>query len=470
MSEVGKGSSILRTVAPLLALFIILTIGGALLPYVLPEETVPTMPPVTPPSAVLDSLQIGTSQIRVPVDLKTFAEKAKRGEVSVSINVWTSLTPLEAMAFNSIISQFGREYPGIKVNHRGAAANMKEVLRASIRDAENSAHVLSWTHNWTGELAEGALIVSLSQVLPRETLEDLRAQYAPFAYSAGIYKQELYGLPWAAESTVLICNADLTGGVLPQRFSQLEEIMARYHKPERGTYGLAWQVDPYHVYPIVTAFGGFYYDEEKDQLGLNSPGTVTGFFLLSHVLPYMFTRDVGHEAQLSLFEEGRAPCIITGSWNVLRIGEKVRNILVGPVPEIEGKTPRPFSAVRLMWVTKAAESDKDRLYASLLFVLWFTLNDNVAKTLVEEARLVPVKLSAIDFVRKNAEKYSAVAGALSAVANGALLPKSTKMAKVWGPLREALSAMISIYNEKGKEEALRQLRPLLEEAQRKAAS
>ena len=123
-----------------------------------------------------------------------------------------------------------------------------------------------------------------------------------------------------------------------------------------------------------------------------------------------------------------------------------------------------------MWVTKAAEGDKDRLYASLLFVLWFTLNDNVAKTLVEEARFVPVKLSAIDFVRKNAEKYPVVAGALSAVANGALLPKSTKMAKVWGPLREALSTMISIYNEKGKEEALRQLRPLLEEAQRKAAS
>ncbi|MEN2999702.1 MAG: extracellular solute-binding protein [Acidilobaceae archaeon] len=465
----SRDSPVFKVVLPLVALFLVLVLAGALLPYVLPEETRPT-PTATPPPEALETLQIGTTQLRVPAELKAFAERAKKGEVSVAINLWTSFMPFEVATFNALVSQFAKEYPGIKVNYRGTVANMKEAVKAGIiaGDTENTAHVFTWAHDWTGELAEGGFLVSLSKALPKETLEDLRTQYASYAYSAGVYKLELYGLPWAAESIVLVCNADLTGGALPQRFSQLEEIMARHHKPERRSYGLAWQIDPYHVYPLVTAFGGFYYDEDRDAVGLNSPGTVEGFsFLLSRIFPYMFTGDLGHEAQLSLFEEGRAPCIVTGPWNIPRIREKVKNFLVGPFPEIEGKVPRPFSGVKLMWVTKAAESSKERLYASLLFVLWFTLNDEALKVLVDDAGFVPVKLSMLDFVRKNVDKYPVVVGISNAVANGALMPKSMKMAKVWGPIGEAVSSMITNYNEKGKEEAVRQVKPLLDEAQRK---
>jgi hypothetical protein len=41
------------------------------------------------------------------------------------------------------------------------------------------------------------------------------------------------------------------------------------------------------------------------------------------------------------------------------------------------------------------------------------------------------------------------------------------MAKVWGPVAEALSSMITIYNERGREEAVASVSKLLDEAQRK---
>jgi arabinogalactan oligomer/maltooligosaccharide transport system substrate-binding protein len=244
--------------------------------------------------------------------------------------------------------------------------------------------------------------------------------------------------------------------------------MKRWYNPERKTYGLAWQIDPYHVYPLITAFGGFYYDEDRDAVGVNSAGAVEGFkFLLSKVFPYMFTGDLGHEAQLSIFEEGRAPCIVTGPWNIPRIKEKVARIAIGPIPEIDGMKPKPFSGIKLLWITKAAEADRNRLYASILFALWFTLNDDVIRMLMEEAGFIPVKVSSLDFLRANRDKYPIVAGFSMALADSTPMPKSVKMAKVWGPVAEALSSMITIYNERGREEAVASVSKLLDEAQRK---
>lgn len=440
------------------------------------QETTPTTPIQTTPTqqatppAGLTTLEIGTSKIRVPMDFYDFVSKAKTGAVSVTINFWTAMMPFEVAVVDKIVKQFMSEYPGVKVRYTGTVANMKEAIKAGIvaGDVENTAHVFTWAHDWTGEMADGGFIVSLSKYLPRETIEDLRREYVAFAYTAGVYKLELYGLPWAAEGIALICNLDLTGGVVPKTFSQLEDIMRKWYNPERGTYGLAWQIDPYHVYPLVTAFGGYYYDEDRDAVGVNSDGTVEGFkFLFSRVMPYMFTKDLGHEAQLSLFEEGKAPCIVTGPWNMPRIKERVARIAVAPIPEIDGKTPKPFSGVKLLWVTKAAEADKNRLYASILFALWFTLNDNVIKTLMDEAGFIPVKVSMVDYLRANAEKYPIILGFSSSLANSVPMPKSVKMAKVWGPVAEALSSLITIYSERGRDEAVASVKSLLDEAQSK---
>lgn len=441
-------------------------------PLTTPPTTPPvTTPPTTPtPTPTLRTLEIGTSKIRVPPDFYDFVTKAKTGAVRVTINFWTAMMPFEVKVVESIVQRFKSEYPGIDVRYTGTVTNMKEAIKAGIiaGDVENTAHVFTWAHDWTGEMADGGFIVSLSKYLPRETIEDLRREYAGFAFSAGVYKLELYGLPWAAESIAFICNMELTGGVFPTKFSQLEELMAKWYKPDRKTYGLAWQIDPYHIYPLVTAFGGFYYDEDRDVVGVNSEGTIRGFeFLFSKILPYMFTGDLGHEAQLSIFEEGRAPCIVTGPWNIPRIKERVAKIAVGPLPEIDGMTPRPFSGIKLLWVTKAAEADTNRLYASILFALWFTLNDNVIKTLMDEAGFIPVKVSMIDYLRANKDKYPIIAGFSASLANSIPMPKSVKMAKVWGPVSEALSSLITIYNEKGSKEAVAEVRRALDEAQKK---
>ncbi|MEN2999245.1 MAG: extracellular solute-binding protein, partial [Acidilobaceae archaeon] len=437
MRAASTDSSVFKRI--LLFIVLALVLSGALLPfvvlYILQNKTRPT----TPPSTERDMLRIGDIQIRVPPQLKAFAERAKRGEINVTVNILVVLRGLESVPLVDQISRFMQEYPGINVNYGGKGTDVREIMYEDFVIGEGKkAHVLVWSHNWTGELAEGGFLVSLSKVLPTEVLEQLKSQYAPYASSAGVYRQELYGLPLNVESSVLLCNSDLTGGVLPQRFSQLEEIMSRHYKPEGKTYGLAWQINSYHVYPVVTAFGGFYYDEEKDTVGLNSPGTVEGFsFLLSRVFPYMLIRIgvLGEWTQIyEIFEKGRAPCLVTGSWNIYSIKYKVKNLLVGPIPEIEGKVPRPLSGVQLMGLTTAAEDDLLTLYASILLIICLTLKEETLRALASEAVYVPAKLSTIDFVRKNADRYPLAAGVMKSVDNSVLMSSSSKMAKVWGPI------------------------------------
>ena len=435
-------------------------------PTTTPEKT--TSSETTKPEMPI--LQIGESSIRVSSDFYEFVEKARKGEISVSINFWTSMLPFEVAIVEKVVQKFMEEYPGITVNYQGTTANMKEAVKAGIiaGDVENTAHVFTWAHDWTGELADGGFIVSLSKYLPPETIEDLRKQYTSYAFSAGVYKLELYGLPWAAESIALVCNLDMTGGVFPKTFSELENIMKKWYNPDAGTYGIAWQIDPYHIYPLITAFGGFYYDEDKDEVGVNSEGTKKGFeYLFTKIFPYMYTGDVGHETQLSLFEDGKVPCIVTGPWNMPRIKEKISNLVVGPIPKIEDKTPKPFSGVKLLWVTKAAESSKERLYASILFAMWFSLNDDTLSLLMDQAGFIPVKISVIEYLRENSDRYPVVLGFAESLANSVPMPKSLKMAKVWGPVSEALSSMVTAYNEEGLDAVLAMIGDLLDEAQGK---
>ena len=429
--------------------------------------TTPTMTTatLTTPSKVLVSVQIGNATIRVPKEFYDFIVAAKEGKISVTINYWTSMYPFEADIMKRVVDSFMKSYPGVKVNYQNVQ-NMKETIKAGIvaGDVENTAHVFTWAHDWTGEFADAGYIIALDKYLPAETLSDIQSQLLPLAFSAGQLGIHVYGLPWSAEAIALICDANKVPKI-PSTFSQLEDIMKSYTNPSKGTYGIAYQIDPYHIYPFVTAFGGYYYDENKDTSAFNSTGTLEGIkFLLTHVFPYMYTADVGGETQLKIFLDGKAPCIVTGPWSVSRIKEVYKNVVVGPIPDIDNKVPRPFVGVKELWITSLVENDKNRLYASLLFTIWFVLNDDTLKIFVDEAGFIPVKNSLISYVEANKERYVYVYGFLGSVVRGVLMPKVPKMGCVWDPVGTAISAIVTMYSQQGLDATLKELKNILDSA------
>jgi len=434
-----------------------------------PTTTTPTTTPTqtTTTPAALAVLTIGNNQIRVPQDFYEFAMKAKRGEVSVTINFWTSMMEFELNAIRQVITMFQNEYPGIKVNHQNVQG-MKERVTASVAvgDVDNGPYVFTWAHDWTGLLADGGYIIALDDYLPRETIEDIQANLLSVAYSAATYKLRLYGLPWAAEAIALVCNKKYVQQI-PATWDELEQLMRSFYKPEEGRYGIAYQIDPYHIYPFITLFGGFYYDETTNTHGFLKSETAEGYkFLIEHVYPYMYMSDLGHEAQLRLFLGEKAPCIITGPWNIPAIRDVFgENIVVGPIPPYGSYVPKPFVGVKLLWITPlAAQKSREALYASILFTLWFTMNDDALKVLVDTAGFIPVKLSLVDYVMSNRDRYQIVAGFLQSVRNGVAMPKDPKMDAVWGEASNALNAFNTEYINNGANAALSKLPDLLQTA------
>jgi len=435
--------------------------------YTPPTTTTPTATQTTPTSAALAVLTIGNIQIRVPQEFYDFAMKAKRGEVSVTINFWTSMMDFELKAIKQVIDMFQREYPGIKVNHNNVQG-MKERVTASVAvgDVDNGPYVFTWAHDWTGLLADGGYIVALDDYLPRETIEDIQGNLLSVAYSAATYKLRLYGLPWAAEAIALVCNRKYVQQI-PATWDELEQLMKSFYKPDEGRYGIAYQIDPYHIYPFITLFGGFYYDETTNRHGFLKSETAEGYkFLIEHVYPYMYMGDLGHEAQLKLFLDEKAPCIITGPWNIPAIREAFgENIVVGPIPPYGSYVPKPFVGVKLLWITPlAAQKGREALYASLLFALWFSMNDEALKVLVDTAGFIPVKLSLVDYVMSNKDKYQVVSGFLQSVRNGVAMPKDPNMDAVWGEAANALNAFNTEYINNGANVALSKLPDLLRTA------
>lgn len=373
----------------------------------------------------------------------------------------------EVQVMKQVIDQFQREYPGITIKYTNVQ-NLKEQVKAGVLtgDVENTAHVFTWAHDWTGDLADSGTIIALDQYLPVETLTDLKQQYMASAYSSGVYKLHFYGFPWAAEAIALVCNKDFVP-TAPQTWSDYEKIMQQWYNPSKNTYGIAYQIDPYHVYPFVTAFGGFYYDDDKNTAGVNTTGTLEGLkFYITHVMKYMYTSDTGMETQLKILLEKRTPCMVTGPWNIKTIKETIPNTVVYPIPSIDGKTPKPFSGIKLLWITSVVANDKNRLYASILFSMWFTLNDDTLKTLVD-AGYIPVKLSILQYLQANADKYPTTLGFAQSVSNSVPMPKSANMQYVWSPVSDVLNSVVTTYNEQGPDAAVQALSQLLNDAQAK---
>lgn len=421
-----------------------------------PTATETTTPTTTPPPG--NVILIGDLQITVPAEFKAFVDAAKNGEVSIKVYFGHALSQDEFNAFQQVIDMFEQEYPGIdvvpipyssmdalKTQISAIAALPPEQRESFIGQAPD---VFTWAHDWIGSFADKGWILDLETYIGTEAIiNDIAPAIQPLAMSAVTYKLKTYGLPYAGEAIALIVNKQLVP-TPPTTFDEMKNIMQQFHNPEQGKYGLSYQFDPYHIYPFVTAFGGYYYDEETESVGVNSTGTKEGVkFYIQNILPYLDTSDLGFNNQLNNFLTGKTPMIIIGPWGLPSIKNALglENIEVVPIPSIDNKIPRPFSGFRNLYLTiLAASGGVQRTYASVLFILYMALNDNALKILVEQNGYVPVKQSVIQYVVNNRSQYPVVYGFMQQVLRSSPMPKDPKMDKVWG-VGTNLNAIIGEY-------------------------
>ena len=194
----------------------------------------------------------------------------------------------------------------------------------------------------------------------------------------------------------------------------------------------------YHINQWVTAHDGFFYDDITKQLGFLKPETAEGVkFFIANILRYMDVNDLGHDYQRRLFGTGKTPLYISGPWDVKYAVDTlgIENFTVVPLPNIDGKIPKPYSGFRNMYITvMATAGGEERTYASILLVLYTTLNDDAILTLVNELGYVPVKNSVAEYVETHVTEeqlYKIVTGFYEQLKNSVPMPKDKNMQSVW---------------------------------------
>jgi len=292
-------------------------------------------------------------------------------------------------------------------------------------------------HDWVGDLARRGLIEPLALSHRR------REAFLPEAVEAMTWNGELYGVPYALDTALLLRNLDLA----PEQPETFEELLASgeaLRAAGRADEALVVQVgadgDPYYMYPLLLAAGGWIFGRDAEgrpdptQLGVTAPETIRAFGRFRELGAQgrrVLRREIDKERATALFEAGRAPYLICASRVVSDAREAGLRFAVGPVPPYEGHAPvRPFVSVHGFFLTRRG---RNKTIARDLAAHHLT-RTRVALSLFDTQPRPPALRTALDEVVARDDTMAAFYAECRA---GDLMPSLPEMRQVWTALAKA---------------------------------
>lgn len=345
--------------------------------------------------------------------------------------VWYSLSDTELALREEILETFNDE--SRHTIEDGDVSDMQKKTTSAI-PAGQGPELFQWAHDWVGDYYDRGFIVDQSDQLSVDM-----GRFSDAAANAVQYDGSIVGLPFSAETVTLIYNADIVDEA-PETFDDMKATMEEHHNPSDGQYGLAYPFDPYFVSGIAQAFGGYYFDPEKDPvLGLDKEETIRGLeFAVENLKPYM-PNDPAYEPQEAAFLEGNAAFAINGPWYLAGLNDNDINYEVTTFPELDGGEFSPYTGIKMWYFAKPMEEDGADAVAAREFAEWFTTNEDHLLRRAEEQGHIPVLTDLVgsDDLPGPVQAYS------QTVDQGIPMPTDARMNDVWaaleGPIVEAFN-------------------------------
>lgn len=215
-------------------------------------------------------------------------------------------------------------------------------------------------HDWLGELVANGLVAEVNLGAKTDSF------FAP-AVDAFSYGGTLYGMPYASENIAFFCNPDLLaeyGVSRPETWADVTAMSETIITASGGEVA-GWTIqsnDPYHMFPLVTAYGGYifgYGDAGYDaqDVGLDSEGGILAANWLADMSAAGYVEaGVDYDVMHTLFEQGQVACIGTGPWALSRIRESGVAYEIGQYPAGDDTNGRPFLGVQGFMVSAFSEN------------------------------------------------------------------------------------------------------------------
>lgn len=253
--------------------------------------------------------------------------------------IWADGT--RAPALQDLVDQFTEEY--------GVPVEVQEIAMGDIRNNINIAgpagegpDIFIGANDWLGELLANGSILPIN-------LGDKASDFSPVSLELFTSGGQLYAMPYAVENVAFFRNTDLVPDA-PATWDDVMSITEELVSSDKSKYGYMIQSsDPYHFYPLMSAFGGYVFARNEDgsynpaDLGIDSEGSVAaGDWLAQMVAAGYIVPDVDYDVMHAMFESGDAAMIVTGPWALPRIRESGVPFAISDIPAGPAGPGTPF--------------------------------------------------------------------------------------------------------------------------------
>ncbi|WP_436347456.1 extracellular solute-binding protein [Natronorubrum sp. FCH18a] len=316
----------------------------------------------------------------------------------------------------------------------------EETIDALEDDRSDGPHLVEGPHTVAADLDERGLLSDQRTVLEVQP-QDAFVDRATEVVTAG---ERIVGLPSGLHTIALLYNRDLVA-TPPETVAELTAIMDDYHDPENGTYGIEYPLSsPDYYRPWIHAFGGYYYDEESDSVGLTEPETIRGFeFVVDSLFPFVADVPYRSDDPEDVFVAGNAPFAIDGPNLAARAAANGIDIGVTPLPKLDAteRPPSPFVTVDLLsFTSQLTDPDgRDATATATTFAEWYATNEDVQVRNAREYGAIPVCKGAIE----HDDLPEPTAGFVDSAAMGELAPSLVEMWSIYQPLQAAFETVLA---------------------------
>lgn len=318
----------------------------------------------------------------------------------------------------------------------GVPVVVQELGFGDIRDnfktagpAGEGPDIIIGAHDWLGELVVNGLLAPID-------LGDMEESFLPAAVQAFVYEGELYGVPYATENVAFVYNPELVE-TPPATWDEVKTVSEQLVADGVSQYGFVRQDnDPYHFFPIQTAFGGYVFGVTEEgydatDIGIDSEGSIAAAtWYESMVAAGLQPTGVDYDVMHTLFEGGDAAMIVTGPWALPRIKESGVPYAVAAIPEGPAGVASPFLGVQGFMISAFSQNP----ILAEAFLLDFVATDEAMTAIFEADPRPPAFLS----VREAVEDVD-LQGFIAAGEEGLAMPAIPQMSSVWTAWTDALT-------------------------------
>ncbi len=355
-----------------------------------------------------------------------------------SLTVWADDT--RAPIMEELGAQFEEEFGIPVIVHELGFGDIRDQFKTAAPAGEGPDIIIG-AHDWLGELAVNGLLAELD-------VSEVADQFLPASLAAFVYEGAQYGLPYAAENVAFVRNTELVPEN-PATWDDVRAVSEQLIADDASQYGfIIFDSDPYHFFPLQSAFGGYVFGLTDDgydpnDVGIDSDGSIAAAaYIEAYGADGLMPSGIDYDVMHTMFESGDAAMIITGPWAMPRIEESGVSFEVAGLPSGPGGVGKPFLGVQGFMVS--AFSENKILAEAFLFEYVATVE--TMQSLYSADPRPPALLEA----REGLED-EIMLGFIAAGSEGLAMPAIPEMSAVWSAWGNAMQLVRT--GESGAEEA-----------------